>query len=259
MILHTSDGIKVYYKTFGSEKSLPLILVHGLGADRNMFNTQIDKYVAEGFFLIVPDMRGHGDSAKVNSFKIEDCARDLKELLDHLHITNTSLIGVSMGGLIVQQFALDFSSYVDKLIIVDSFSGVSGFFMKFNAKLASLLLKVIPKKLLAKLYGTAYKGKKNEPIRKYFEEITLKGDMKQIRMARSEVNRFDVLKRLKEISVPTLVLVGDLFGKMAINMANVTAEGIPNAQLKVLKGGGDPSNMLVPELFNTEVLLFLKS
>ncbi|MFX0092152.1 MAG: alpha/beta fold hydrolase [Candidatus Hodarchaeota archaeon] len=259
MYFKTTDGIELFYEIHGDKKNPTLLLVHGLGADHNMYKAQISKYKAEGFFLVIPDMRAHGLSSKVESFTIEDCAKDMKELLNHLEVDNADSLGVSMGGLIVQQMALDYPNIVKKLIIVDSFSGVTGLTMKLNAKLASFLLRVIPKRLLAKLYGSVYKGKENEHIQKYFEEVTLKGDMRQIRMARSEVNKFDILERLEEIAVPTLVLVGDLFGKMAINMAKDTADAINNAQFKVLEGGGDPSNMLVPELFDKEVLNFLSN
>ncbi|MFX1538688.1 MAG: alpha/beta fold hydrolase [Promethearchaeota archaeon] len=93
MILKTSDGMELFYETFGDERNPPLLLIHGLGADYEMYETQIHKYPAEGFYLVVPDMRAHGRSSKVESFKIKDCARDLKELLDHLSIKKISLLG----------------------------------------------------------------------------------------------------------------------------------------------------------------------
>jgi len=52
-------------------------------------------------------------------------------------------------------------------------------------------------------------------------------------------------------------MVGDQFGDFAIGMARKTAEALPNAELKVLAGGADPSNLTVPARFNQAVLAFL--
>jgi pimeloyl-ACP methyl ester carboxylesterase len=73
------------------------------------------------------------------------------------------------------------------------------------------------------------------------------------------VNRFNILNKLPEIEAPTLVLVGDRFGKLAVNMARKTAELIPGAEFQILAGSGDPSNLLVPDQFNRSMLTFLQA
>ena len=98
MILNTSDGIELFYETYGEKRNTPIVLVHGLGAEYNMWLPQISKYPSQSLFVIAPDMRGHGNSSKVKSFKIRDCAKDINELLEHLGITKANLVGVSMGG-----------------------------------------------------------------------------------------------------------------------------------------------------------------
>ncbi len=258
MILKTSGGIELFYEIYGEKGNTPVVLVHGLGAEHNMWLPQISKYPSQGIFVIAPDMRGHGKSSKVKSFQISDCARDIEELLEHLGIAKASLVGVSMGGLIIQQFALDFPKRVDKLVIADSYSTTKGIIRTMNAKFALFLFKFLSKKLIIKLLELPYKGADKENIRRYFREQLSKMDIEQVRLERNEVNRFGILDRLSEINVPTLVLVGDHFGKMAINMAKETANGIKGSQFKVLEGGGDPSNLMVPDLFDNEVLDFNK-
>ena len=60
------------------------------------------------------------------------------------------------------------------------------------------------------------------------------------------------------MSLPTLVLVGDSFGKLVINMARTMAENIPGAQFPILEEGGDPSNLLVPDAFDQALINFLE-
>jgi len=258
MILETLDGIELFYNTYGEKGDSPVVLVHGIGADHRMWQPQISKYPGEGLFLIVPDVRGHGKSSKVKHFRISDCARDLAELIQQMGVTKVSLIGVSMGGLIVQQFALDFPDKVDRLVIADSFSAILGRTAKTIAWVAAIGPRILPRSLLIKSFGASYKGEDKSHVRKYFEEVTATADLGQLRLARDEVNRFNVAASLGEIRAPALVLVGDLNPQFFISMAKTTADGISGSQFKLLPGGMDPSNLVVTEVFDKEILTFLK-
>jgi aminoacrylate hydrolase len=162
-----------------------------------------------------------------------------------------------MGGLIAQQMACDYPQVINKLVICDSFSGVTSFSERFSAKLAAFLLKVLPANMQSKLLISTYQRMGHMAVAEYFSQMLESTDIQQVRAARTAVNAFDIIDRLSEIQSPTLVLVGDGFGKTAIEMAKKTADGISGATFQVLAGGGDPSNMLVPEDFNRQVLDFL--
>ncbi|MEA1943938.1 MAG: alpha/beta hydrolase, partial [Euryarchaeota archaeon] len=241
MIAKTSNGVEIYYETYGSREGMPVVLIHGLGADHSMWDLQIQKYPSMNLFLIVPDMRGHGRSSRVDSFRIKDCAGDLAEIFESMNLKKVSIVGVSMGGLVAQRFAIDFPDRVEKLVIVDSFSSIRGWMMRLNCRLALFLTKLFSKVVLIRLINSAYRGEEMQNIREYFRKQILAQDTKQIMKVREEVNRFDVHDELRNVRMPTLVLVGDHHGKMAIKMAEETAKQIKNVRFGILKGGGDPS------------------
>jgi 3-oxoadipate enol-lactonase len=223
-----------------------------------MWQPQIARYPSEGLCVIAPDMRGHGNSSLPRTFALEDCARDMSELLQELEISRAAVAGVSMGGLIAQQLACDFPEQVDRLVIVDSFSGVDSAMERLNAWLAAFLLAVLPASLLTRLLTGTYRKMGKPSVAAYFERQLERMDPAMLRQARKAVNEFDIVERLGEIRAPTLVLVGGHFGKMALNMAHKSATAIRGSALKVLAGGSDPSNLLVPDAFDQEVLAFIK-
>jgi pimeloyl-ACP methyl ester carboxylesterase len=256
MLFTTKDNLKLYYQTSGDPQNLAILLIHGLGADHQMWQLQIEPFAEAGFYVIAPDMRSHGQS-DAGKFSIVACARDLLALLNELKIKKAHLVGVSMGGLIVQQMVCDYPQRTDKIIICDSFSGVTSFNERFNAKLAAVLLKLLPASWQTKLLVSTYQRMGKTDVAEYFIQMLEILDVQQVREARAAVNAFDIIECLPDIRNPTLVLAGDGFGKTAIEMARKTAEGIQGATFQVLAGGGDPSNMLVPEEFNRQVLDFL--
>lgn len=255
--LTTFDSLNLIYHLDGDADVNPVVLLHGLGAEHRMWQPQLESFPAAGWRVIVPDIRGHGASDMPETFSLADCARDVVEILAANHIEKAPIVGVSMGGLIAQQLACDFPDKVEKLVIVDSFSGVRGISGKVNAGMASFLLKVLPGSMQSKLLTSTYSRMGHPEVALYFEEQMGKVNGRSLREMRAVVNQFDILDRLPSITIPTLVLVGDGFGKVAIEMARETAFAIPDAQFEILSGGGDPSNLLVPEKFDAIVLPFL--
>ena len=257
MHLTTFDGTTLYVETYGDPGDRPVVLIHGLGADHAMWAPQIDTLPAHGFHVIAPDMRGHGRSDPVETFDLADCARDIAALLDHLGIARAHLIGMSMGGVIVQQFACDVPERVDALVISDSFSEVRTLLEKVGGWSNWLTLKLWPS-LFTKAFKQVYGKPHMAQARRYFEAAFQRMDPEQTAKARAALNRVDLRDRLDAVAAPALVLVGDEFGRFARRMARKTADALPNAELKILEGGADPSNLTVPEAFDRAVLTFLQ-
>ena len=91
----TNDGVRLHYQTSGSGK--PVLLIHGLTASSLFFQKQIPA-LSGHFQVIAPDLRGHGLSeASTDHLTMRRLAEDLKQFIDHLKLSEISLVGWSMG------------------------------------------------------------------------------------------------------------------------------------------------------------------
>ena len=103
-MLANVNGIRLYYEAHGAGQ--PVVLVHGLGLSSDMWHYQVPA-LAEQYRVITIDTRGFGQTSKPRGpYEMEMYVEDLLQLLDFLGFGSAVLIGLSMGGGIVQSFAL---------------------------------------------------------------------------------------------------------------------------------------------------------
>lgn len=103
MIFETSDGVMLHYELDG--QGAPLVMLNGLWGDTSSWNAQVPVF-KDHFNCIRIDQRGIGRSQKwVGDYSYALHARDVKELLDHLGIKQSILIGTCHGGMTASTFA----------------------------------------------------------------------------------------------------------------------------------------------------------
>ncbi|MEQ1795926.1 MAG: alpha/beta hydrolase [Nitrospira sp.] len=117
----TIDGVSLSILEAGTGD--PVIFVHGVVTTSNIFPKYLNAYSPD-FRGIAVDLRGYGDSQKPDSrFTIKQFSQDLIALADKLGIEKPVWVGVSMGGMILQQLALDYPERVRALVLVSTTDG----------------------------------------------------------------------------------------------------------------------------------------
>jgi len=257
--LTLKDGDQLYYETHG--KGPPLALVSGLGGTLSFWGPNL-KALSKKFRVILHDHRGTGQSGRrLISFSVEQMADDLLQLLDHLKVARTDLIGHSTGGAIGQTIALDQPKRLGKLVLSATWTSPDQYFRRLFDLRADVLRTQGP---LAYMQGTSLFGWPAAFLRDHAEmlaneEHAVAAAMSpDIVLARiGAIQRFDRRAELGRIKAPTLVFAArdDLITPAYFSQA--LAEAIPGAKLVMLEEGGHFYPRVMPEQFQKTVLAFL--
>ena len=124
-----SGDVEIHYETFGDAGDATLVLVNGLGSQCiNYPDEWCELFVAEGYRTIRMDNRDVGLSSKVEArYALADMAEDVVAVLDAEGIDRAHVMGLSMGGMIVQRLAIDHPDRLVTMMSVMSRTGEPGF------------------------------------------------------------------------------------------------------------------------------------
>lgn len=133
-----TNKINLHFIEYNNKKDKPtLILMHGLTANAHAFDGLVSRGLADHFRVILPDLRGRGQSDKpAFNYGVKHHANDIIGMMDHLGIEKAILGGHSFGGLLSVYIASHFPERVDKLIILDAAA-------EMNAKVPLMLMPVL--------------------------------------------------------------------------------------------------------------------
>ena len=99
------ESFSLHYLEGGDRANPTVLLCHGLGAGKEQFSDDAAFFVQQGYHVLVPDLRGHGQSKTPShftetSFSLVAYANDILELADGLGIEKLHFVGNSLGGLV---------------------------------------------------------------------------------------------------------------------------------------------------------------
>ena len=261
MPFYTSRGIKLHYEVAGDGP--PVLLVHGFTNYGMVWATQAAALVHSGYRVLMPDLAGHGLSgvaAEVTT--VADLARDMVVLLDELGIGRVAICGLSLGGMVAQQMAVDHAGRVSAMLVADSRAenagmraAVEGWIDAFEGAggpLARL------EKTWAALVNERFRSSPTgEATLALWHTVLSKVAGRSLANVARGMNAFDVTAALPHVRLPTLVVSGSDDKLIPTHLSRRTAELVPGARIEVIEGGGHISSLDSAAAFNQLMLDFL--
>jgi len=116
----TVNGLRLRYLDWGNAGAPPVVCVHGYTSSAEAFNAPA-RHFQDRFHLIVPDVRGHGESAwsPTGAYQYSDQVSDLEGITNQLGLERFTLMGTSMGGIIAMAYAGAHHERLARLVIND--------------------------------------------------------------------------------------------------------------------------------------------
>ena len=230
-----TNGVQIAYTRRG--KGNPLLLVHGWGADHTVWN-DVASLMENDFELILPDLRGFGESSVVESnYQITDMAADLTGLLDQLGIRKIAIVGHSMGNYVSLSLVHAYPELVLGLGIISSQAQADSIERKQRLyKFAEEIMNTGFKTVLESLPPLMASDERVQArIRNLIERqhsVGLAGVLKAM------ADREDSSSILSSFKFPVVVIHGKADEFMPIRRAQEIKEAIPHAILTELPNVG---------------------
>lgn len=250
-----ANGVDLCLQSFGDPADPAILLIHGATASMHAWDRAFCQRLASGRFVIRYDHRDTGRSVSYPpgqpGYSLRDLTDDAIGLLDALGLARAHLVGTSMGGGIAMLAALEHPDRVASLTLIGTSPGGEGLppmspeFLAFaggartpdwsdrEAVIAHILIFL---KILSNGSGHFDEAKMREAIGRDVERT--------VNVVSSQINHFvmetgePIRERLGEITVPTLVIHGDIDPVFPLGHARALQAEIPGAELLVLARTG---------------------
>ena len=255
-----ANDIQINYELSGRDGAPVVMLSHSLASSLVMWNPQLDSLESK-FKVLRFDTRGHGDSdAPEGKYTLELLAADAVALMDALAIDAVHFVGPSMGGMIGQNLALDHGNRLKSLTLCDT------------AAVMPDEAQPIWQQRIAAAREKGLQDQVAETLERWFTPEYLSQNSPRVELIRRQIlatpvagyigcseaiRDLDNLKRLSEINLPTLIMVGEEDPGTPVAASEAMQERIEGSELVVLPAARHLSNIEQSGAFNEALMGFL--
>jgi pimeloyl-ACP methyl ester carboxylesterase len=263
----TTNGVNLFYEDTGS--GVPVVFCHEFAGDYRSWEPQVRAF-GRLYRCITYCHRGYPPSAvptDLESYSQNHLIEDLHGLLTHLQIQSAHLVGFSMGGSVVLNFALRYPELCRSIAVVGTGAGSTNR-QQFEQNIDQVVTLIRQRGMpaFADIYAegpTRQPFKRKDPygwsvFRQQLAEHAADGQaysMQGVMLRRPTI--FSLESGLRELRVPTLIAIGDE-DEPCVDVAVFLKRTLPSAGLLVVPNSGHTINLEEPALFNAAILEFFR-
>ena len=236
------NDIELTYKLEGDGEDT-IVLVNGLADDLETWVLQVDDFLAAGYRVLRFDNRGIGSSSKpAGPYSSRMLADDAKALADSLGITGFHLMGVSMGGMIAQEYALAYPADLRSVTFACTYAAPGPFCSRMFSMWADMApvlgVPFVMRDVTLWAFTVPFFEQRTAELEEF--EIAMRYMDQPVHAYLAQlavIQAHDTASRLGEITTPSLVLAGEEDILIPVALSRRIHEGIPGSQWATTKGG----------------------
>jgi 3-oxoadipate enol-lactonase len=238
----SANGIELNYKLEGDGEET-IVLINGLADDLETWVLQIDDFLAAGYRVLRFDNRGIGQSGKpAGPYSSKMLADDAKALVDALGITDFHLMGVSMGGMIAQEYALSYPQDLRSVTFGCTYAAPGPFCSRMFAMWADLApvlgVPFVMRDVTLWAFTVPFFSERGEDLAEFETAMRYMDQPVHAYLAQlAVIQQHDTTSRLGEIAVPSLILAGEEDILIPVSLSRRIHEAIPGSEWATTKGG----------------------
>lgn len=256
-----ASGIVMNYELSGPEDGAVVLLSHSLGSNLYMWDLQVPALEQAGYRVLRYDIRGHGGTqVTLGPYSLAQLGDDAVALLDALDLERVHFVGLSLGGMIGQELALNHADRLVDLVLCDTMAtlpeGAESVWAERIAVARDQGMDALVEATLQRWFTDGHLAEEPAPvklIRQYFLATPVEGYIG----CSEAITRLDYLDRLHTVALPTLVMVGAEDPGTPVAAAEAISQRIPDARLEVIPSASHLSNVEQSDAFNRRLLAFL--
>lgn len=253
-----ANGININYELAGPASAPVVTLSHSLAADLSMWDPQM-KALTEKYRVLRYDMRGHGGTdVSEGPYSLDGLTADVHALLVALGIKQTHFIGLSIGGMIAQLFAVQYPAMIMSLILCDTSSELPQeakvLFEERIRTAKTLGMEAHVEPTLERWFTKAFRS---SPEADRVRTLIRKTDPRGFIGCSYAIMGLNLTSRLSSIRLPTLIIVGEDDPGTPVAAARTIHEKIKGSELVILKSASHLSNIEQADAFNQAITSFL--
>lgn len=255
-----SDAAEIVYEIVGTGP--PVVLLHPFPVHHEFWNPILPA-LSSRYRLILPDLRGHGDSeiGEGPAF-MEKYARDLARLLDAAGVGKAAFVGVSIGGYILFEFWRRFRERVSALVLCDTrpqpdTPEARANRLKVAAEVLEQGTEPFIESMIPKLIGRTTLSTRPDLVDSARRMMHKMSPLDISLVQRGMADRPDSVADLKTINVPTLIAIGDEDILSTPADGELMRQHIPGSQLKTIPKAGHYAPWEQPEALGVVLRQFL--
>jgi pimeloyl-ACP methyl ester carboxylesterase/Flp pilus assembly protein TadD len=250
------SGQRLRYVEQGPADGPAVIMLHGYSDSAFSFS-RVLPLLPTSMRVIVPDQRGHGESARAASYSLDDMARDIIELMDALEVPTATIVGHSMGSFVARRAAVLAPGRITRLALVGAGPSSTNASMLDVKRTVDTLTDPVDRKFVRDFqYSCVAKPVPAEFMDRAIAE-SLKLDAKTWKAVVAGLVAYEPGE--SRITAPVLVLGGERDAVFSVREQRALAARIAGAQVRILEGIGHTPHWEDPPRFVAELLAFLRA